>query len=69
MAWPINITNFDLQPIGSWKKAFLKPNQFLGIPLNAVHGFQINALVTMDHIWLARNKLVHGGPLWTPIMF
>jgi hypothetical protein len=63
-AWPINTANFDLQPIGSWTKALLMPNQFLGISLNAIHGFQINTLVTMDHIWLARNKLVHrGAPL------
>jgi hypothetical protein len=33
----------------------------MGIPFNAAHGFQINALFIMDHIWLVRNKLVHGA--------
>jgi hypothetical protein len=39
----------------------LKPHSLLGIPIRAVFDFQLNALITMDNIWLARNKLMHKG--------
>jgi hypothetical protein len=42
-------------------KVLLKLNSILGIPRRAIFYFQLNALITMDNIWLARNKLVHKG--------
>jgi hypothetical protein len=48
-------------PIDEWSKALLRPCAFLGIPKGKVLFFQISALVSLDHIWLARNTLVHDG--------
>ena len=60
-AWPFNTDRFAALPISCWTKALLKPHSLLGIPKRAVFDFQLNALITMDNIWLARNKLVHKG--------
>jgi hypothetical protein len=61
IAWPLNTNSFASLPIACWTKALLKPTSFLGIPRRAIFDFQLNALITMDNIWLARNKLVHKG--------
>ena len=60
-AWPLNTDSFAYLSIASWMKAVLKPNSLLCIPRRAVFDFQLNALITIDNIWLARNKFVHKG--------
>lgn len=60
-SWPLNTTVFESHPIDSWTKALLRPHCMLGIPIKVVLEFQITALVSMDHIWMARNKLIHNG--------
>jgi len=54
----VNTFVFGSQPIEVWSKPLLRPHLLLGIPRSKVLEFEISSLVTLDHIWLARNKLV-----------
>jgi hypothetical protein len=56
---PLNTSIFSSLSIEEWSKALIRPQPHLGISLKAVNEFQLSALVTMDHIWLARNKLIN----------
>ncbi|GLT60899.1 hypothetical protein SLA2020_336400 [Shorea laevis] len=59
--WPINTYVFACLPVQEWAKAVINPCSLLGIPLDKCREFQLFALITMDHIWMARNSFIHGG--------
>lgn len=46
----------------------MRPHYLLRIPVADVHKFHISALVLMDHIWLARNKLVFEAIQRVPLV-
>jgi hypothetical protein len=54
-------------PFISWIKAVLHPHSVLGVPIADVKKFQISALVLMDSIWFARNKLLFDGVQPEPV--
>jgi hypothetical protein len=65
--WPLHTVSFSYMPFVDWIKALLRPHFSLGIPVQDVHNFQISALVLMDQIWFARNKLIHEAITPVPL--
>lgn len=59
---------FSSLSFASWIKAVLRPYAVLGIPTAEVHNFQISALVLMNHVWLARNKLIFDNIQLVPFV-
>ncbi|KAE8010006.1 hypothetical protein FH972_006404 [Carpinus fangiana] len=45
------------QPFAAWIVAILRPHVKLAIPIQEVHKFQLQAAITMDHIWFSKNQL------------
>ncbi|GLT59036.1 hypothetical protein SLA2020_318810 [Shorea laevis] len=64
--WPILISVFSAKPISEWILAVIHPKETLGIPISDIRKFQLFAALTMDFIWMARNKLVHEDIQPTP---
>jgi hypothetical protein len=61
LAWPINTSVFANLLMQEWAKALINPRSFLGVPIEKILEFQLAALISMDHIWMARNKFIHGS--------
>jgi hypothetical protein len=45
----------------NWILAIIFPMMMLAIPKYEVRKFQLFASLTLDFIWMARNKLIHDG--------
>jgi hypothetical protein len=58
-SWPNVITSYSSRPIHEWILAIVSPTEKLGIPIADVRKFQFFAVLTLDLIWLSRNKLIH----------
>jgi hypothetical protein len=49
--WPLLTDAFCGQPFAAWIVAILRPHVKLAIPIHEVRKFQLQATITMDHIW------------------
>jgi exonuclease III len=58
-SWPNVISSYLSRPIHEWILAIVYPTEKLDIPIAHASKFQIFAVLTMDLIWLSRNKLLH----------
>jgi hypothetical protein len=59
--WPLITTSFAARPIVDWIAVIVNPALLLAIPRKEVWKFQIFAVLTLDFIWLSRNKLIFEG--------
>ena len=57
--WPNVIFSYSSKPIHEWIIAIVFPVEKLAIPITDVRKFQLFAVLTLDVIWLFRNKLIH----------
>jgi exonuclease III len=57
--WSIMSSSFSSRPISDWILAIIYPTSRLAIPLVETRKFQLFASLTLDFIWLSRNKLIH----------
>jgi hypothetical protein len=53
------ISSYSSKPIHEWILAIVFPAENLAIPITDVRKFQLFAVLTLDVIWLSRNKLIH----------
>jgi hypothetical protein len=58
-SWPNVISSYSSRPIHEWILVVVFPAEKLAIPITNVHKFQFFAVLTLDLIWLSRNKLIH----------
>ncbi|XP_059451038.1 uncharacterized protein LOC132181824 [Corylus avellana] len=65
-SWPNVISAFSSKPIQEWIIAVVYPAEKLAIPSAEVRHFQLFAALSLDLIWLSRNKLVHEALLPDP---
>jgi hypothetical protein len=65
--WPLLTDAFCGQPFAAWIVAILRPHVKLAIPIHEVRKFQLQATITMDHIWFSRNQLVHKAVIPSPM--
>jgi hypothetical protein len=65
--WPFNSEVLHFSSFADWIKVILKPSSFMPILTMDIRLFQLNAAITMDHIWFVRNKLVHDNKQPNPI--
>ena len=65
--WTLLTSAFCEQPFAAWIVAVLRPHLKLAIPIQEVHKFQLQAAITMDHIWFSRNQLVHQAVIPSPM--
>jgi hypothetical protein len=56
---PNVISSYSSRPIHEWILAIVFPTEKLDIPTTKVCKFQFFAMLTLDLIWLSRNKLIH----------
>jgi hypothetical protein len=60
-SWPLFPSTFASRHISDWILAIIFPVMMLAIPKYEVRKFQLFASLTLDFIWMARNKLIHNG--------
>lgn len=60
-SWPLFPSAFASRHISDWILAIIFPVKMLAIPKYEVRKFQLFASLTLDFIWMARNKLIHDG--------
>jgi hypothetical protein len=65
--WPLITTSLVARPIVDWIAAIINPALLLAIPRKEVRKFQIFAALTLDFIWLSRNKLIFEGLKLDPV--
>jgi hypothetical protein len=59
--WPLITSSLAARPIADWIAAIVNPAVLLAIPRKEVQKFQIFPALTLDFIWLSRNKLIFEG--------
>ena len=58
-SWPNVIFSYSSKPIHEWIIAIVFPAEKLAIPITNVRKFQLFDVLSLDVIWLSRNKLIH----------
>jgi hypothetical protein len=64
--WPLMTSVYASRPISDWISAIIFPAASLAIPSSEVRKFQLFAALTLDFIWMSRNKLIHEGLIPSP---
>jgi len=60
-SWPLFPSASASRHLSDWILAIISPVMMLAIPKSKVRKFQLFASLTLDFIWMARNKLIHYG--------
>lgn len=59
--WGPNVESYQQRTVEEWIQSILDPSKFLGISTLDCHSFQLFAVLILDSLWMARNKLLHEG--------
>lgn len=65
--WGLNVEFYQQHAIEEWIQSILDPPRFLGISTLDCHLFQLFAVLMLDLLWMARNKMLHEGIRYEPL--